>query len=71
VTKPDDVVLKSLELVCGQNLDMQTRKALDCCRLSLMGDSGGCSEDQNASGNADSKNIPQEASDRNKDSTGN
>jgi hypothetical protein len=54
-----------LELVCRRNLkflkfnilEMQAKEALECCKQSLMGNSGGSSEDQNARGNEDSKDM--------------
>jgi hypothetical protein len=49
---------------------MQAREALEWCKQSLMGDSGGSSDDQNANTNADSKDCTHEVSDGNKDSIG-
>jgi hypothetical protein len=34
VTKLEHVVFKPLELVCRKSLDMQTREALECYKLS-------------------------------------
>jgi hypothetical protein len=50
-----------------KHLELQARENLECCKQSLVGDSGGNSEDENA----DRKHCAHEVSDRNKDSIGN
>jgi hypothetical protein len=59
------MIQKSLELVCGRNLERfgEARKSLDCCEQSVMDDSCGSSEDQNTDRNADSKDCAHEISD--------
>jgi hypothetical protein len=54
VTSPYHVYIKPLELAWG-NLEMQPKESLEYCKLSLTGDSGRGSEDQNANRNADSE----------------
>jgi hypothetical protein len=73
MTKPNYVFLKSLELVCRGSLEMlrQTRKSLECCKQSQMGDSGGSLDDQCANRTADSKDSAYNAIDVNGDAIGN
>jgi hypothetical protein len=53
-----------------ENLEKQPRKALECCKESLMGRSGGYSEGQNANRNVERNDCAHMASNRNKDSFG-
>jgi hypothetical protein len=73
VTTSDDVVQKFLELVSGgiwKNLEIWVRKALAYGQQSLMGNSAGGSEDQNANRNVDNKDCAQETSGASEDSVG-
>jgi hypothetical protein len=55
VTKPDNAVLNLWNWFVGgiwKSLEKQAREVLECCKQSLMSDSDGSSEDQNADKNA-------------------
>jgi hypothetical protein len=54
VTKPNHVVLKPLDLVCGrlwESLEKPDTEVLECCKQSLITSSGG-SSDRNVNRNA-------------------
>jgi hypothetical protein len=54
-----------------KSLEMYARETLDCYKQSLMGSSGGNSEDQTVNRNTDRKDCAPEVSDGHEDSTGN
>jgi hypothetical protein len=73
MTIPDDVDLKPLKLAYRRSLETFGKVGQRNPRIlqqSLMGDSGGSSEDQNADRNVDSKDCAYEGSDGDKDSFG-
>ena len=53
------------------SLEMQDGEASECCKQSLMGNSGGSSKNQNVGRNADCRDYAHELSEGNRDSTGN
>lgn len=70
----DQVILKTLEVVCGKSLKglryVSWRSSHKFCKHSLMGDCSQSTDDQNADRSAAEKVQAQEVSIQNKDYTG-